>query len=291
VPRGRAERQQTHLAAARLRQNTEELVHRARADRTLEALALLNSVERDVELMRAALLQQARAARAPAARIAAAVGVSPGTLARRYASGRLSRQLAAALSTASAPGETFDRTGARPPRDASATAEPGQLFAMALSELVYGTRRSARAIALQAGVDPSYLSRVLSGERRPSWEKTESVTRACQGDVETIRALWEAAVRAEVTRAAGSEVPTTLWGLLRGLHLSAGRPSRQDIERLSEERVRGDDAAALLQGELRPWPVVSAFVAALGGSPAEAMPRWGAAPAHHPATGREEAGA
>ncbi|SCD43750.1 Helix-turn-helix domain-containing protein, partial [Streptomyces sp. SolWspMP-sol7th] len=182
VPRGNDERDQTHLAAARLRQNTEELVHRARADRTLNSLRLLNSVERDVGLMRDALVQQARAARTPTAQIAAALGVSTGTLARRFAPARLSRRLAAALHAATGPATDFGPTSASHSPSASATEEPGRLLAMALGELVYGTSFSGRAIARRAGVDPSYLSRMLSGERRPSWEKTERVTRACQGD-------------------------------------------------------------------------------------------------------------
>ncbi|MYX21351.1 XRE family transcriptional regulator, partial [Streptomyces sp. SID8380] len=45
--------------------------------------------------MRDALVQQARAARTPTAQIAAALGVSTGTLARRFAPARLSRRLAA----------------------------------------------------------------------------------------------------------------------------------------------------------------------------------------------------
>ncbi|WP_308076723.1 hypothetical protein [Streptomyces hydrogenans] len=37
------------------------------------------------------------------------------------------------------------------------------------------------------------MSRILSGERTPSWQVTSDIVEACGGDLEAVRPLWEAA--------------------------------------------------------------------------------------------------
>ena len=67
---------------------------------------------------------------------------------------------------------------------------PGFAMAQALTDLQRGSGKSVRALARVINYSPSYVSRLLNGERRPSWEIAEKLILACDGDPEPIRPLW-----------------------------------------------------------------------------------------------------
>ncbi|MFH9424577.1 helix-turn-helix domain-containing protein [Streptomyces sp. NPDC017529] len=58
------------------------------------------------------------------------------------------------------------------------TGPPGQL-APVLSKLQRAFRPSLRSLGDVTRLSPSYLSRIMSGERFPSWDATARLARAC----------------------------------------------------------------------------------------------------------------
>ncbi|MET9593122.1 helix-turn-helix transcriptional regulator [Streptomyces sp. NPDC006516] len=96
--------------------------------------------------------------------------------------------------------------------------------------------RTRQDVAAEAGVHPSYLSRIIVGKRRPSWATAYRLTVVCDGDVSAIRSLWETAAYSDSTQKADpasvtAQRPSTLQDLLRGLFLAAGQPTEWAIAR------------------------------------------------------------
>lgn len=84
----------------------------------------------------------------------------------------------------------------KPPEPAS----PCRDLQVALNELhLYAGEPSTRAIARSTGraISHDTVNRVLRGEDLPRWSPLELVVKALGGDVETFRALWVSARRAE----------------------------------------------------------------------------------------------
>ncbi len=153
---------------------------------------------------------------------------------------------------------------------------PGAVLASALSHLHRLCERTHRDLAAEVGVDSSYISRILSGERLPSWRVTRGLSQACGADPEDLRPLWNAA------RGYRAVQPDTLSATLRGLHLAAARPPVDLLQ--TRAQLPADDIAALLAGVLVPdWSAVDRLVTALNGQPDTIRPLWEAAqrvPAH-----------
>ncbi|MGG2464617.1 helix-turn-helix domain-containing protein [Streptomyces sp. RGM 3693] len=150
---------------------------------------------------------------------------------------------------------------------------PGQdsrtALASALSHLQRASDKTLRVLADEARVSASYISRILSGERSPTWKVTRRMVHACGGDPEAVRPLWDAAHGRRPARAG------SLHAALRGLYLSAACPDPTQIclssgHALTEREVRG-----LLQGSLIPdWETVGAVVGVLHGRPDDIRPLW-----------------
>ncbi|WP_443057548.1 helix-turn-helix domain-containing protein [Streptomyces sp. IBSBF 2806] len=95
---------------------------------------------------------------------------------------------------------------------------PAAVLTRALSQLQHLSGKSRRELAHDTHVSASYVSRVLTGERCPSWKIARRLTLACGGDPAENQPLWAAA---------RGQIPThrqSLPAALRGLHLAA-RPT------------------------------------------------------------------
>ncbi|MFJ5677839.1 helix-turn-helix domain-containing protein [Streptomyces sp. NPDC093097] len=151
-----------------------------------------------------------------------------------------------------------------PPRQ-----EPGAALASALSHLQRSGDKTLRALADEARVSASYVSRILSGERSPSWTVTRRMVRACGGDPEAVRPLWDAAHGRRLARAG------SLHAALRGLYLSAACPDPVDICTSSGNAVTEREFTGLLYGSLVPdWETVGTVVGVLHGRPDDIRPLW-----------------
>ncbi|TDC70142.1 helix-turn-helix domain-containing protein [Streptomyces hainanensis] len=156
----------------------------AHALRVLELAAGLGPVVEDLE---AASVQQARDRRVRAAEIARRLNVSPGRLRSRWPTDRVARRM---RQRGRANGAFIVQQGA----DAAAGESPEATeLTLALARLQRASGRNLRELGERTGVSASYLSRVLTGKRRPSWELAQALTAACGGDPAELLPLWQAA--------------------------------------------------------------------------------------------------
>ncbi|MER7671314.1 helix-turn-helix transcriptional regulator [Kitasatospora sp. NPDC096128] len=154
-------------------------------------------------------------------------------------------------------------------------------LASALSFLHRRSRRSSRELAADAGVSPSFVSRVFAGERIPSWQVAGALVRAAGGEPADVRPLWDAAhgILPERPFVATPQVEAEFVGAfssaLRGLHLAAFAPDALAISDKSRGRVNPEAAAGLLTGtRVADWPTVEALLEVLGADPAFVLALW-----------------
>ena len=158
-------------------------------------------------------------------------------------------------------------------------------LAPALSALQRASGHTLRAVAEQARLSPSYLSRIIAGERVPSWAVTARLARACGTTPAQLRPLWE---KATARRGTKKEEPT-LQSALRYLHLRAGQPAAATLAvdgTLSEHEI-----TSLLDGTALPsWEAARQLVYALDGEVTYFEPLWQAAAQDTPAADDDQHG-
>lgn len=130
-----------------------------------------------------------------------------------------------------------------------------------------------KEISSRIGCSASYLSRILSGERVPTWELTRRFAQACGADPEVLRAVWESEkLRYKTGTPAPSPDATAmtaaehLRAAIHTLHLRAGRPAPNAIAVASRWVLTTGTVASLLEATvLPPRDVLHTFVQLLGG--------------------------
>ncbi|WP_435596574.1 helix-turn-helix domain-containing protein [Streptomyces albogriseolus] len=142
-----------------------------------------------------------------------------------------------------------------------------------LSMLIRTAQITNKEISRRIGCSASYLSRILSGERVPTWELTRRFAQACGADPEVLRAVWESEKLRSKTGApvTSHDAPDTtaaeqLRTAIRTLHLRAGRPAPSAIAVASRWVLTTNTVASLLEANvLPPHDVLHTFVQLLGG--------------------------
>ncbi|MER6231262.1 MULTISPECIES: helix-turn-helix domain-containing protein [Streptomyces] len=242
--------------------------------------------------LKSAAVLQSRDSRVRMPAIADTLHMSPSALARMMESapGRRDRRLSPPLIPAqpSAPrsprhpvpgpprarrpeGGTGDTDGAAPSHGPAAT------LASALSHLHRHSGMTHKALGDQVGVDPSYISRTMSGERIPSWEVTHKLAQALESDPEEILTLWRAARGYDTTGT------TNLQAALRGLHTAAGRPKIEALQ--AKTHLPQKEITDAFSGPAIPdWQTTAILVKALHGHSDFIRPLWNAANAANLAT-------
>ncbi|MGP3990828.1 helix-turn-helix domain-containing protein [Streptomyces sp. 3N207] len=149
--------------------------------------------------------------------------------------------------------------------------QPHQRVAAALTLMVNESNISQRHIAALLRVDPSYVSRMLSGEREASWPHVKAICDACRGDHRLLKPLWEVAAGVPPNT---DEPIRYLRTYLRALHYAAGSPGEDRIL-ASVSRLAPHELQHALDGPGVPnWEVIAHVVAALKGLPETARPMW-----------------
>lgn len=147
----------------------------------------------------------------------------------------------------------------------------GQDLATVLSSLQRASGLSLRTLAARTGLSPSYLSRMMSGERFPVWKKVATLARACGADPEVLRRVWEASSARRDNRPRND----SLAAALRFLHLRAGSPTPWAIAVTSGNELDQDHISALLDGtETGDWDQVKRLIQLLDGEPSYFLPLW-----------------
>ncbi|MFI8930654.1 helix-turn-helix domain-containing protein [Streptomyces sp. NPDC053474] len=269
-----------------------------------ELLAYRVSLERHLEALEAAVIRRGRARGESWEDLAAHLSISAERLRKKWTSDALNRRLehttrppGATSATAYGPGTVPRQRPAvpldPPPADGTDTDSdpPGrgkgiaprsaqQQLAAALSFLQSRSGRTLRHLAGHAGISPSYVSRVLAGERRPSWPVTKALTQACAEDASTLYPLWRTAhgkpLDIRVTTA--EQAAQDFHRFLRGLHIAAALPDAECIARRSHRPLTPADITQALTGQSVPdWPTTARLVMALQGQLVDIRPLWHAA--------------
>ncbi|MEV6758269.1 helix-turn-helix transcriptional regulator [Streptomyces sp. NPDC051214] len=167
----------------------------APGETSLEALHCAVRIQQEIEVLVAGTVQQARQRREPWAAIGRALHMSAESAQKKYSSRRAERKVLAAVARRGTPHLTLDTHAPSPGNQASVEDgkdKRGQLAsALSLSQRASG--RSVRQLGRLSGVSPSYLSRVMCGEKFPSWDLVRKFLEACGEDPSGLRPLWEEA--------------------------------------------------------------------------------------------------
>ncbi|MCL7382224.1 helix-turn-helix domain-containing protein [Streptomyces sp. 35G-GA-8] len=158
-----------------------------------------------------------------------------------------------------------------PPGEEPLTHSPhAKDLAQVLSGLQKASRQSLRDLSRSTGLSPSFLSRLMSGERFPTWKSAASIAQACGAEPGLLRKVWE---DAEARRYTGRT--TNLASALRYLHMRAGSPSPWAMEITSSHTLPQDHITALLDGTTTgTWDDVLRLIQILDGEPAYFQPLW-----------------
>ncbi|MFC8870173.1 helix-turn-helix domain-containing protein [Streptomyces sp. NPDC057148] len=127
------------------------------------------------------------------------------------------------------PASPTARGAASPTARGAASAAPrarapdigGKDLATVLSSLQRASGLSLRALAARSNLSASFLSRLMIGERFPSWKNVAAIARACGADPDVLRQVWEAST----ARRDSPPRPASLAAALRFLHQRAGSPA------------------------------------------------------------------
>ncbi|WP_157856021.1 helix-turn-helix domain-containing protein [Streptomyces aureocirculatus] len=181
-----------------------------------------------------------------------------------------------------------------PPRRPQDLRAPRQRLASALTRMARQSEQTQRKLATLLAVDPSYVSRMLSGYREVSWQHVKTICDACNHSPDLIKPLWEAA--------SSAPLPTTdtvryLRTYLRALRYAANY-SEKDAEKGAEKILSSLQLQhAITTADLRQafhgpgvptWPVVQQIAAALQSQPEIARRLWRLAHAETEAHGGTE---
>lgn len=246
-----------------------------------ELLRCAGEVAREVEYYTAAAVHDARTTGADWEQVASASQVSATTARTRWTENRVQERLKRRASERAAVRQT-----AAPPvpgRDAAeerllaqAVERASAKLASALSYLHRASELTIKDVAEQTSLSPSYVSRILSGERTPAWPVVRTLVELFGGDPAELAVLFESAHGlGPRARHAIPDAVARLQAALRGLHLAAGRPRFGSVRKASHGVLSTQAISEILEGELVPgWEQTSALVTALGGWPADVRPLW-----------------
>ncbi|SNT56272.1 Helix-turn-helix domain-containing protein [Actinacidiphila glaucinigra] len=246
-----------------------------------DLLRCANDVMTEVESYKAAAVHDARNRGTSWDQVADAAHLSAATVRTRWSESkvrdRLQRRATNRAVVRQPPASVVDAPDAAegsPPQ--LATERASAKLASALSHLHRSTSLTIREVAEETSLSASYVSRILSGERTPTWPVVCALAELFNGDPAELSALFEGAHGlVPPARHALTDAVARLQAALRGLHLAVGRPEPDTLDRASNEVLTGQTISDILEGVVIPgWEQTSALVTALGGSPADVRPLW-----------------
>ncbi|WP_344098246.1 helix-turn-helix transcriptional regulator, partial [Streptomyces stramineus] len=152
-------------------------------------------------------------------------------------------------------------------------------LAPVLSMLARASKLSLKDLSRRTRCSASYLSRVLSGERTPTWELTERFAHACGADPGILRTVWETerlrggttGPPVELDEGGGDDgdpvrAAARLLTALRTLHVRAGQPTAYDIATAGKWQLSLEQITPILEGtQLPDWPDLASLLHVLGG--------------------------
>ncbi|MFJ4689217.1 helix-turn-helix domain-containing protein [Streptomyces sp. NPDC088789] len=243
------------------------------------------AIRRELEMYTAAAVRDARHRGEKWESVAEAAHVSPETARSRWGPGRVNRMLDLHTSGKQPAPTRWRRYQPTRPADSveiprgdadSEGAAPVNGLTQALANLLASSGLTIQEVGQSTMLSRSFISRVLSGSRLPTWELVCSLARLFGSDAADLRALFEAAhgMTAPNRQPVGAAI-AQLHAAVRGLYLAAGSPTSERIEHLSAKGVSRQQARRVLSGiDVPEWDVMASLVSALGGRPLDFKPLW-----------------
>ncbi|MEU5958751.1 helix-turn-helix domain-containing protein [Streptomyces sp. NPDC047525] len=246
-----------------------------------ELVDIANQLRERMEALTAGLIARARATGTPWQLLGRLLHMSPETARRvyheRHVEQQLARYITPATPTAPPPAEqpaapSNDQEDTMPPAPALRSQRAANRLAPVLSQLQRVSGIPLRQLGLRVNCSASYLSRVLSGERFPTWRLTEKLGSALGADAQVLRQVWHSE---HVRQNASAPEDSDLHAALRTMYALADRPAPQDLATASGGLLDSHTINALLEGSHNAeWPDVQLLVQALDGEPAYFRPLW-----------------
>ncbi|MFF3350717.1 helix-turn-helix domain-containing protein [Streptomyces sp. NPDC002779] len=243
------------------------------------------SIRRELEIYTAAAVQDARHRGEKWESVARAAHIAPETARARWGPERVARMMdlhanekraAPARWRGPGPGRLADAAEGAAAVSGTEGVSPGGQLASALAQLQVASGLTIREVADSTMLSPSFISRVLSGDRLPTWDLVCALTVLFGSDPAELRVLFEAAHGLTTQgRQPVAAAIAQLHAAVRGLHLAAKSPSPERIADMSSGAVKAATARRVLAGvDVPEWEVLAALVCALGGRPVDFQPLW-----------------
>ncbi|WP_180356985.1 helix-turn-helix domain-containing protein [Streptomyces sp. TLI_146] len=159
---------------------------------------------------------------------------------------------------------------------ASAKARGTRSLTGALTFLLRHSGLTIKEAAGRSELSASYVSRIMAGERVPTWPAVQALVQVLGGVPLDLYALWEAAQG--VTRPSRpplDEAVENLGAALRGAYLAAGCPPYEHVSALTDGVVDASIVEGALLGRVVPcWETTSALLSALQAPPGDVRGLW-----------------
>ncbi|MEU8542967.1 helix-turn-helix transcriptional regulator [Streptomyces sp. NPDC048717] len=244
-----------------------------------ELLARARVLAKEVDYYISAAVRDARNKEVSWEEVAKAASLSPATARDRWGEAvvmrRLHRRSVERAAVRQAPASVPDE---HPKEGREAVGRASRQLAAALSQLHHASGLMIREVAASTELSPSYVSRILSVDRTPTWPVVRQLVETFGGDPLELRVLWELSQGVPPAPRNFIDAATRLNGVLRGLHRAAGCPSTKEVCERSNGTLGKRTVEELLAGtEVPPWESTGRFVTAVGGHPADIRPQWEAA--------------
>ncbi|WP_107410127.1 helix-turn-helix domain-containing protein, partial [Streptomyces luteocolor] len=244
-----------------------------------ELVDIANQLRERMEAVTAGLITRARATGTPWKLLGTILHMSPETARRVYHERRAEQQLARYIThcpptvppAAEPPAAADDEEDTVPQTPALPRQRSANRLAPVLSQLQRVSGIPLRQLGLRVKCSASYLSRVLSGERFPTWSLTEKLGSALGADAQVLREVWNSEHVRQNTPADDNDLHTAL----RTMHSLAGRPTLRDLVAASNGLLSPHTISTLLEGShSTDWIDVERLVRILDGEPAYFRPLW-----------------
>ncbi|MEW2400272.1 helix-turn-helix transcriptional regulator [Streptomyces sp. NPDC046862] len=241
-----------------------------------ELLRYADEVTREVECYTAAAVHDARNQGADWKQVAAAAQVSATTARTRWAESRVQTRLKRRAAERAAVRQPHASPAGEGAPLSKAAERASAKLASALSYLHRSSSLTIKEVAEQTTLSPSYVSRILSGERKPTWPVVHALVELFGEDPAELSVLFESAHGlVPAPRHAIPDAVARLQAALQGLHLAAGRPQFGVIRKASRGTLSTQVISDILSGQMVPgWEQTAALVTALGGWPSDIRPLW-----------------
>ncbi|WP_371591792.1 helix-turn-helix domain-containing protein [Streptomyces virginiae] len=243
-----------------------------------ELMPKASAIARETEYYTSAAVHDARLAGASWQEIARAAVVGETTARSRWSEAQVMRRMAARARERNSirrQAQTALPAARGSDREPLAVSRASRQLASALSHLYKESGLSIREVADNIERSPSYVSRILSVARTPSWQVVCKLVELFGGDPATLRVLWENTQGLAAQPQDLVETTVRLNGALRGLHLSAGCPPVKDICDETHGDLAAEDIADILDGgQIPTWEKTGIFISAVGGCPADFRSLW-----------------